>query len=221
MAKTPTAVVETVVAQPTNGQRRNLKIPLPSFTTFKVRLEGTSPLITDAFSEEAKRKLADSQSGAAKVKPGPRNPEQEFSNSIYRMPDGSPGVPKLAFRKAIQVAAIRMTDVKGTEVLAAFQINTPDEYLSLEAGEPTMRTDHVVRVGRGNLAYRAEFFPWAVTLPIKLDEDIVSLDQFVHILAKAGMGVGIGNWRSEKKGDYGLWAVTAIEDAEVHGGVHE
>jgi hypothetical protein len=202
-----------------NGTKRELKIPLPEFTTFKARLTGTSPLITDAFSEEAKRKLAESQSGAAKVKPGPRDPQREFENSVYRRADGSYGIPKLAFRKAIQSAAIRMTEIKGTEVLAAFQIDTPDEYLPLETGEPTMRTDHVVRMGRGNLAYRAEFYPWSVVLPIKLDEEVVSLDQFVHTLGKAGMGVGIGNWRSEKKGDFGLWTVTEILDAVVHGGV--
>jgi len=202
----------------TNGKRRELQIPLPEFLTFKVRLEGTTPLITDSFSEDAKRKLAESQSGAAKVKPGPRDPQREFENSIYRRADGSFGIPKLAFRKAIQSGAMRMTDIKGTEVLAAFQVDTADELLPLECGEPTMRTDHVVRMGHGNLAYRAEFFPWAVVLPVKLDEEVVSLDQFIHIVAKAGMGVGVGNWRPEKKGDSGLWSVTEILDAEIHGG---
>lgn len=205
-------------AASTNGQPRELKIPLPEFTTFKIRLEGTTPLITDAFSEEAKAKLAASQDGSAKVKPGPRDPKREFENSIYRRPDGSYGIPKLAFRKAVQSGAMRMTEIKGTEILAAFRIDTPDEYLLLEADEPTMRTDHVVRMGRGNLAYRAEFFPWAVTVPIVLDEDVVSLEQFVHTISKAGMGVGVGNWRPEKKGDFGLWNVTAILDAEIHGG---
>lgn len=212
----------TLISNPTatNGKaRRELKIPLPEFTTLTVRLEGTTPLITDAFSEDAKRKLAESQSGSAKVKPPPRDPQREFENAAYRRPDGKLGIPKLAFRKAIQSAAIRMTEVKGTEVLAAFQIDTPDELLPLEAGEPEMRADHVVRMGRGNLAYRATFFPWAVELPIKLDEDVVSLDQFVHILAKAGMGVGVGNWRPEKKGDSGLWEVTAIKDVKIIGGI--
>lgn len=201
-----------------NGTKRELKLPLPEFTTFRVRLEGTTPLITDSFSEDAKRKLAESQSGAAKQKPAPRDPNREFENSAYRTPDGGYGIPKLAFRKAIQTGAMRMTDVKGTEALAAFQIDTPDELLPLECEAPTMRTDHVVRMGRGNLAYRAEFFPWAVVLPVKLDEEVVSLDQFIHILAKAGMGVGIGNWRPEKKGDNGLWQVVAVTDAQVVGG---
>lgn len=209
----------TAVRPSTNGKaKRELQIPLPAFTEFTIRVAGTTPLITDAFSEDAKRKLADSQSGAAKVKPGPRDPQREFEYSIYRCHDGTLGIPKLAFRKAIQVGAMRMTEIKGTEVLAAFQINTPAEMLPLEADEPRMRTDHVVRMGRGNLAYRAEFFPWAVELPIKLDHEVVSLDQFVHIVYKAGMGVGIGNWRAEKKGDSGLWTIERIVDVQMLGG---
>jgi hypothetical protein len=203
----------------TNGtgtrKQLELKVPLPEYTIFSLRLEGTSPLIVDAFSEEAKRKLAESQSGAAKVKPGPRDPEREFEGSRYMRPDGKPGIPKLAFRKSIQAAAIRMTETKGTEVLAAFQIDTPDELLPLEAGEPVMRTDHVVRVGRGNLAYRAQYFPWSVVLPVKLDHEVVSLDQFIHIVSKAGMGVGVGNWRAEKKGDFGLWQISAISEVRI------
>jgi hypothetical protein len=202
----------------TPRERRDLKIALPEFTHFSLRLHGTSPLIVDAFSEDAKRKLAASQDGSPKQKPGPRDPAREFENSQYHREDGTYGVPKLAFRKAFQSAAIRMSEVKGTEMLAAFQIDTPDEMLPLEADAPTMRTDHVVRVGRGNLAYRAEFYPWAVTIPLKLDESVVSLDQFVDIAARAGMGVGIGNWRPEKKGDFGTWEIVGLENVKVYGG---
>jgi hypothetical protein len=210
----------TAVAERNNGRavpvERSIKLPAPEITTFNVRLEGTTPLITDAFSEARRAKLAQSQDGSPKQKPGPRRPDDEFEESVYRRDDGAYGIPKLAFRKAIQTGAMRMTEIKGTEVLAAFQIDTPDEYLALVADAPKMRTDHVVRMGRGNLAYRAEFWPWAVTLPIKLDHEVVTLDQFIHIVYKAGMGVGVGNWRAEKKGDFGLWTIKAVTDVYVY-----
>lgn len=198
---------------------KSLKLPPPEFTTFSVKLQGTTPLITDAFSQARRDKLARTQDGSAKQKPGPRDPEAEFTESQYLREDGAYGVPKLAFRKAIQAAAIRMTEVKGTEVLAAFQIDTPDEFLPLEAKAPTQRMDHVVRMGRGNLAYRAEFWPWAVVLPIRLDHEVVTLDQFIHIVYKAGMGIGIGNWRPEKKGDFGTWTIESVNDVYVYEGV--
>lgn len=194
-----------------------VKLPAPEITTFDLVLEGTSPLILDRFSEGPMAKLARSQDGSAKQKDPPRDPEAEFHAAAYRTEDGRFGIPKLAFRKSIQTGAMRMTDVKGTEALAAFQINTPSEILPLITVEPRMRTDHVVRMGRGNLAYRPEFWPWGVVLPIKLDHEVVSLEQFVHIVYKAGMGVGVGNWRAEKKGDYGLWTIKSIDNVRILG----
>ena len=203
------------------SEARTLKVPAPSYTTFEVELTGITPLITDSFSDEAKDKLALSQDGSAKVKPGPRQPEREFENSIYRTADGQFGVPPLAFMKAIRAAATRMSDVKGTVALAALQVNTPEEVLALDTSgtEPTMRRDHVVRVGRGNLAYRAQFWPWKVVLPLRLDHEVLSLDQAIHLLFKAGAGVGIGNWRPEKNGTSGTFAVTAVENVKVYGAV--
>ena len=204
----------------TGRRTMTLHLPAPEASYFTLTLVGTSPLITDAFSEERKKKLGRTQDGSAKQKPGPRNPQAEFQESMYFTADGRYAIPKLAFRKAIMAGAMRMTDVKGTEALAAFQIDTPDEFLPLiNAGEPIMRTDHVVRMGRGNLCYRAQFWPWSVELPIKLDHEVLSLTQFCHIVDKAGMGIGVGNWRPEKKGDSGLWAMApGTVDVVVVGG---
>ena len=195
--------------------QQTIKLPVPELTLFSLKLDGTSPLITDAFSEPRKVKLAATQDGSAKVKPGPRQPDAEFGESLYRTAGGGFGVPKLAFRKAIQSAAMRMTEIKGTEILAAFAIDTPEECVPLLAEEPRMRTDHVVRMGRGNLAYRAEFWPWSVVLPIRLDHEVVTLEQFIHVVFKAGLGIGIGNWRPEKKGDFGCWTVADLLDVRV------
>lgn len=205
----------TVAERPTNGRADlTIKLPAPEFTTFRLKLVGTSPLILDRFTERAKEKIARSQDGTAKQKDPPRDPEAEYLEACYRTTNGQYGVPKLAFRKAIQSGATRGTDVKGTVTLAAFQIDTPDEILPLETVDPRMRTDHALK---GHLRYRPEFWPWAVVLPIKLDHEIVSLEQFAHIVYKAGLGVGIGNWRAEKKGDFGLWTIESISDVRIVG----
>lgn len=203
-----------VTIAPRNGKaapkERVLEIRPLQVTKFVMRLNGTTPLICDGFSDAAKEALALSQSGSPKDKKLPRDPEAEFQRSIYRCGDGRYGFPKLALRKSLAMAATRMSEVKGTAMLAAFLVDTPDELLPLEAGEPRMRTDHVVRVGRGNLAYRSEFWPWALTVPVKLHEPVVGLSEFIDIVNKAGIGVGIGNWRPEKKGDFGTFEVVEV-----------
>lgn len=206
------AVSPTVLDGPVETVTYRLELPAPSFTSFSLHLKGTSPLILDAFGDARKKRFAGTQDGSPKPKKGPRDPGAEFREGMYIMADGRYGIPKLAFRKAIQSAAIRMTEIKGTEVLAAFQIAAPDELLPLECSEPEMRTDNVVRQMTANLSYRPMYREWAVWLPVKLDHEVVSLDQFLHIVNKAGMGVGVGNWRPEKKGDFGCWVIDDISE---------
>ena len=199
--------------QSRNGQKptsRTIEIKPLEVTRFAMTLQGTTPLICDAFSEERRRRLESTQTGVARDKLSARRPDQEFEDALYRLPDGRYGFPKLGVRKAIAVAATRMSDTKGTEMLAAFMIDTPDEYLALDAAEPEMRRDHVTRMGRANLAYRAQFYPWSLSVPVKLHEPIVTLNEFIDIVSKAGIGVGIGNWRPEKKGDFGTFEVVEV-----------
>jgi hypothetical protein len=92
-----------------NESPQTIKLPAPELTRFRLRLEGTSPLITDAFSEPRKVKLAHTMDGSPKAKKTAREPERDFREGMYHTADGSFGVPKLAFRKAIQAAAIRAT----------------------------------------------------------------------------------------------------------------
>lgn len=208
-----------VIAQTDEAVTYVVKLPAPSFMKLRLHLTGDTPLISDAFSEPRKARFAKTQDGSAKVKPGPRDPEAEMQEAIYRRPDGGYGFPKLAFLKAFATAATRMTSVKGTEALAAVQIDTADEFLALDCSEPVLRRDHVTRQGRGNLVYRPLFATWAVWVPIQLDPEVVSLDQLIHIVRKAGAGVGVGNWRPEKKGDFGRWNVDDISEVTVTKGV--
>lgn len=202
------------VLAPERRNGRTLEIKPLETTRFVMRIEGTTPLITDAFSDAAKAALALSQSGAPRDKLNARDPEAEFARAQYVRSDGTYGIPKLAFRVAIKTAAMRMSQVKGTAMLAAFIIDTPDELLPLVTTEPKMRIDHVVRVGRGNLAYRAEFWPWSVSIPVTLHEPVVSLAEFIDVVNKAGIGVGVGNWRPEKDGDHGTFTVTEVTNRE-------
>jgi hypothetical protein len=73
-----------------------------------------------------------------------------------------------------------------------------------------MRED-MVRVGMGtaDIRYRPEFTEWSVKLPIKYNADAISLDQLVNLFTLAGFGVGVGEWRPERDGQYGMFHVAA------------
>lgn len=180
-----------------------------------VTIKGTQPLITNAFSEEAERKLEESQSGS-KVRPtkAPRNPEQEFLAARYLIIDNGNnnrdvcGFPASGIKKAMVAAGGRVTDAKMTLLRAVINVEGQEGLVLIKAPPPTMRTDHVVQSGRGNLRYRPQFWPWEMDVPISFNADQIKANDVVNLLQQAGFSIGIGDWRPEKNGSFGTFEVS-------------
>lgn len=174
--------------------------------TMELRLVGDSPLICHAWSKKAVQQMLDKQMKKAKAAKEAKNPEQDFRDSLYPMPDGKGyGFPCVAF-KAAAVGACRFSDgIKMTEARGAFHV--VGELARID-GEPKMRQD-MVRVGMGtaDVRFRGEFDPWATTLTVSFNAAALSAEQIVNLFNIAGFGVGVGEWRPEKDGSYGRFHV--------------
>ena len=171
-----------------------------------LKVEGDTPLIVHAWSAKAKKEMLDKQMKKAKTAKEAKDPRRDYEEAFYRLPDGSPGFPTIAFKQAAVSAGGRFSDgLKMTELRGSFFIE--GEYVKIE-GEPEMRED-MVRIGMGtaDIRYRPEFKIWAATLPIKFNADKISIEQIVNLFNLAGFGVGVGEWRPEKDGQYGMFHV--------------
>lgn len=171
-----------------------------------LEVEGDSALIVHAWSAKAKKEMLDKQMKKAKTAKDAKDPQRDYEEAFYRLPNGKPGFPTIAFKQAAVSAGGRFSDgLKMTELRGAFFI---DGELAEIKGEPKMRED-MVRVGMGtaDIRYRPEFKTWKVTLPIKYNADKISLEQLVNLFNLAGFGVGVGEWRPEKDGQYGMFHV--------------
>ena len=177
-----------------------------------IELVGDSPLIVHAWSAKAKKEMLDKQMKKAKTAKPAKNPESDYEEAFYRLPDKTPGFPTIAFKAAAVSAGGRFSDgLKMTELRGAFHIE--GELVAIE-GKPTMRED-MVRVGMGtaDIRYRPEFRSWRVRLPIRYNADAVSLEQIVNLFNLGGFGVGVGEWRPERDGLYGMFHVATEKDA--------
>jgi hypothetical protein len=67
----------------------------------------------------------------------------------------------------------------------------------------------MVRVGMGtaDIRFRGEFREWRTRLTVRYNARVLSDEQIVNLFNTAGFAVGIGEWRSEKDGSYGLFHV--------------
>ena len=68
----------------------------------------------------------------------------------------------------------------------------------------------MVRIGMGSadLRYRAQFNEWYMEMILEFnDGGEYTLDQIINVINAGGFGVGIGEWRPEKDGNFGRYHI--------------
>lgn len=194
-------------------------------------ITGTAPLITHSWSEKAKREMLGKQQKRVTGGKAVRDPQADFQSSLYEMAEGVYGFPATGLKKAFLTPAHKDRGVARTSVLTSLWIQ-PElvrvrpalagaicdmPLIRIVAGEPEMRED-MVKVGSGlaktaTLAYRAQFWPWAMRVRVKLNADVLTLDTLATLINEAGMSCGIGEWRNEKNGVFGAFQLASVAEA--------
>lgn len=185
---------------------QSIELPKLDIRTVEIRLIGDSPLICHAWSEKAKKQMLDKQMKKATPKKEAKDPWADFCDSLHWLSDKPEkptqddingaefGFPVVAFKAAAVDACSHVEGV--TKVLARGVFHITGEHVLIEADPPEMRED-MVRVGMGtsDIRYRGEFREWAVTLPVRYNASVLSLEQIVNLFNTAGFAVGVGEWR--------------------------
>ena len=178
-----------------------------------IPIVGTSPLIMNKFSEKAKRQMLDAMQGKKKLKES-RDPDADFEAALHRIGDDKYGFPSGGFKKTIVGAAryfgkqVKMTELRQSVFVKGVLTPSDPQILTEIVGQPEMRED-VVRLGISgtDLRYRPEFWPWSAVLDVVYVTTMLTLDSVLSLVDAGGMGVGIGEWRPEKSGDNGTFAI--------------
>lgn len=201
-----------------------------------LRLVGDTPLIMHAWSEKAKRMMLEAQMGKAKgKKKEAKSPADDFIRSMYWL-DGMPeyadsaseeekmqafmgsiekgarfGFPVTAFKQAAISAAYRMGWAKDKVSLrGAFFIDGDENgMIEIHSDAPKMREDMVkVGMGTADIRYRGEFDNWSADLTVSFNVNgNYSLENIVNIINAGGYICGVGEWRPEKDGQYGMFHI--------------
>jgi hypothetical protein len=189
--------------------------------TIRVPLLGTSPLITHKFSEKAKRQMLDAMQGRKSPKE-PKDPEREYRDAAYRTDAGGYGIPAIAFKSATVSAArffgksVTMVGLRQTVFVAGEFSKGEGMMLAVITGEPEMRED-VVRVGNGgtDLRYRPCWQQWETSLDVTYVKSMLTRDSVLSLIEAGGLGVGVGEWRPERRGEYGTYCIHPERQVEI------
>lgn len=194
-----------------------------------VRIIGDSPLIEHAWSEKAKREMLDKQMKKAKTSAkSAKDPMEDFIRSMYwltpipedmteesfntALANGARfGFPVTAIKQASISAAYRLGWVKNKmEMRGVFFIDGDEnQMVEIHSDAPVMREDMVkVGMGTADIRYRGEFRNWYIDLNVSfIKNSNIGLEQIVNVINAGGVVCGIGEWRPERDGQYGMYHV--------------
>jgi len=204
--------------------KKEITVPAIDIQTVTLKVVGDTPLIMHKWSEKAKREILDKQTKKAKTKGyDVRNPVGDFIDSMYWLSceptekteeafeeaiqaGARFGFPSVAFKESAVAAGYRSGVTKDkVSTYAAFHIN--GEFIEIH-GTPEMRED-MVRVGMGaaDLRYRGEFKKWYAIFDVRYNASAISVEQVVNLFNLGGFACGLGEWRAEKGGTFGMYHV--------------
>ena len=151
-----------------------------------------------------------------KVEPSdtPQMAEEKFGEAVAN--GARWGFPVTAIKQAAIMAASRNEiDVKTTTLRGSFFIHGegPAMLAEVKGCVPEMRED-MVRVGgiskTADIRHRAQFSDWFMDLTIDYNANgPITPEQIVNLINLGGFTCGIGEWRPEKDGSFGMFQVVA------------
>ena len=198
----------------------------------EITIVGDTPLIVHSWAEKALREMRDNHRQTAKTKAkAPQNPYEDFIESMYWITPkpkeftleafedavrngarwGTPvtGIKQSAISGAFRSGVLKdMASTRGAFFIDGIQIGN-NQLAEIISDTPIMRED-LVRIGMGkpDLRYREEYRNWRINLTVRFNANgKYTLEQIVNIINIGGFTTGIGEWRPERDGQYGMFHV--------------
>lgn len=192
----------------------------------EVEVAGITPLLVHNFGAKAIKQMLDKQTGAAKTAKPKKDPFMDFRESLYiidekkvpknkleagqawkYVPDTF-GFPASGFKMAMVTACSFVEAIPKTRVRGLVHIH--GDLLPIKYSKLVMRQD-TVRIGGfkkvADIRFRGEFHDWSVKLRISYNKNAITPAQIAMLINNAGFSVGVGEWRPEKNGSLGTFAI--------------
>lgn len=196
------SMVENVVIKP----YRQMELSL--------RITGKTPYMQARFSTKAQQQIqatqeAGSQARSKKVRKA-RDFEADYQAAMYRMKDGSYGIPCSAFRNAM-ISACRIVGFKMT--VAKLSVFVDADGFDNEDGTPLVKLTgecektimHVRNTtGVVDLRARPQWREWSAVVRVHFDADQFSAGDVYNLMVRVGQQVGVGEGRPDSKSSAGL-----------------
>ena len=185
----------------------------------KIRIEGTTPLICNRFTDAAAEASSSGTRGSGSAQD--RGTPLEIAESkLYVGLGGKPMIPQPNLLRCLveggrfhKVGKSQLTTSKSSHLYACVSIEGAE--ISLIHEQPWKVDTRAVRIpstGGRILAHRPMFDDWALEFEVLLDTAILGAKVFRMVVDDAGNRIGLGDFRPATKGPYGRFVVTRWEE---------
>jgi hypothetical protein len=204
-----------------SGNSVVVKIPTANIQQMWLVLQGVGEgLLVQRFSESKMGDMEKKSLGEAKTSRPHRVYEQEFQEARY-IRNGKDVFPSAAIKRAVVEGCSFVDGVYKTTARGAFFIL--GEYVEIESPKPPEIHKAIVYIGRGSkkiaqVRIRPLYRNWQMRVPIRYDANILSADQLVFLFVQAGFSVGLGDWRPQCNGSFGMFEVKTNVNGKVKHG---
>lgn len=220
------------------GKKSNdaVVINAPNFRIVKIKIRGTSPLVSNSFSNKAQETMkavqeqgsVDKAARGRSAKRPPKDFDAGFNGSLHMSTEGWYGFPVIGYRAGLvrvaSLCGVEMTKVKMCVFVVADGYTESGKGLVRITGMMPRRFDDHVRLANGStdICARGMFDPgWESVLTIQFDADFMSLQSIVNLVMRDGLQCGIGAGRPFSKESvgqgWGTFEVVTGEAEEVPG----
>lgn len=190
-----------------------ISIEQPTSYRVALEIEGTAPIIQNAFSQKSIEQMLRKHMGL-NVQREKKVPRQCIEDATIRNIKGEVCIPVAAFKKGMLSASTLIKGLKKTQLRIALYVEGKAVPITFESEIPRMdmvRTSGVSRTP--DVRFRPMFENWKARLIIQF-ADFIPVQTVVDLLNRAGR-VGVCEWRPEKDGTFGTYKVVRhIEDVK-------
>jgi len=183
----------------------------------KITIKGTTPLLANAFTDEAQRDSSNGSRLATQKERG--TPREQAEAVLYKDNNGKPVIPgPNLFRCIIEggrffkAGKSKITTQKNSLIPACLEFE--EIVINIKHKEPWTVDTRPVRIpstGGRILRHRPCFNDWELSFSCLLDDDVITENLLREIIDTSGRRIGLGDFRPDCKGPFGKFVVTKWE----------
>lgn len=192
------------------GKTETIGIQKMVLGTLKLKIVGRSPYLPEPM-DMAVLDRYDNKKAKKNYKKDDISEEEKSKLKYYYTKDGKKGIPSRAFYNAMIRASTYLIDKKdgGMRNIREGVIVKGDVLPLTYSKEETLvhwgRTSGMSKAPRKII--RNAFYDWTAFVEIEYNKAQLSAEQIINILNWAGFHIGVGGFRKERTGNFGMFSV--------------